>query len=114
MAEPQKFSFSFNFVEPAPHLLDAARKFADSPDENRRAVAKAVLDVTAAGRAIKDAMLLGRDADLAPYFDFWFADSIACAKKLVDSDDIEARCLAECLVQVEQATIKAKQSFLAE
>ncbi|SRR5216684_818108 len=114
MAEPQKFNFSFSFIEPAPHLLEAARKFADSPEENRRAVAKAVLDVTAAGRAIKEALLQNRDADLAPYLDFWFADSVACAQKLFASDDKEARYLAECLIQLEQAAIKSKESFLAE
>jgi hypothetical protein len=114
MAELQKFSFSFSFIEPAPKLLEAARKFADSPDENRRAVAKAVLDVTAAGRAIKDAIIENRDADLAPYFDFWFADSVACAQRLLDSADEEARYLAECLIRLEQAAIKSKESFLAE
>ena len=114
MGEPQKFNFSFSFIEPAANLLEAARHFADSPDENRRAVAKAVLDVTAAGRAIKDALLQNRDADLAPYFDFWFADSVACAQKLLASDDKEARYLAECLIQLEQAAIKSKESFLAE
>jgi hypothetical protein len=114
MSELKKFNFSFSFIEPAPNLLEAARKFAKSPDENRRAVAKAVLDVTAAGRAIKDALLQNSDADLAPYFDFWFADSIACAQKLLDSDDKEARYLAQCLIELEQAAIKSKESFLAE
>lgn len=114
MAKPQKFNFSFSFIEPAPHLLQAARDSADSLDENRRAVAKAVLDVTAAGRAIKDAQLQDHSADLAPYFDFWFADSVECAHKLLASDDKEARYLAECLIQLEQAAIKSKESFLAE
>jgi hypothetical protein len=114
MTEPQKLNFSFSFIEPAPHLLQAARKFADSPDENRRAVAKAVLDVTAAGREIKDALVQGRDADLAPYFDFWFADAVAYAQKLLAADDNDARYLAECLIQLEQAAINSKESFLAK
>jgi hypothetical protein len=114
MAGMQEFNFSFEFIEPEPYLLDAARKFADSPDENRRSVAKAVLDVTAAGRAIKDALLQNRDADLAPYFDFWFADSVVCAHKLLDSDDKDARHLAECLIALEKAAIISKESFLGE
>lgn len=114
MAGPRQFRFGFNFIEPGARLLEAARKFADSSDENRRAVAKAVLDVTAAGRAIKDAILEDRDADLAPYFDFWFADSIECAQNLLVSDEKDARQLAECLIQLEQALIKSKESFLAE
>jgi hypothetical protein len=114
MAELKEFKFSFQFIEPAGHLLEAARKFADSPDENRRPVAKAVLDVTAAGRAIKNALMESRNADLAPYFDFWFADSITCAQKLLHSNDKEALCLAECLIKLDEATIKSKESFLAE
>jgi hypothetical protein len=114
MAELKEFQFTFQFIEPAEYLLEAARKFADSPDENRRAVAKAVLDVTAAGRKIKDALAANRHAELAPYFDFWFADSVACAKKLLNSEDKEARYLAECLIELDKATIKSKESFLAE
>ncbi len=70
--------------------------------------------MTAAGRAIKNAPLENRDADLAPYFDFWFADSVACAQNLLNSDEKEARYLAECLIQLERAAIKSKESFLAE
>jgi hypothetical protein len=114
MAERKEFKFTFQFVEPVRHLLEAARKFVDSPDENRRAVAKAVLDVTAAGRNIMDAMLEHRGAYLAPYFDFWFADAVACAQKLLNSEDNEARYLAECLIKLEEAAIKSKEGFLAE
>ena len=114
MAGMQNLKFSFQFIEPAPYLLEAARKLVDSPDENCRAVAKAVLDVTDAGRKIKDALLENRDADLAPYFDFWFADSIACAQKLLQSDDKEARYLSECLIKLEEAAIKSKEGLLAE
>jgi hypothetical protein len=114
MAGAQAFNFSFTFIEPSPHVLEAARNLADSPDENRRAVAKAVLDVTAAGRAIMDALRENRNADLAPYFDFWFADSVACAQNLLTSEDKDARYLAECLIELEQATIKSKERFLAE
>jgi hypothetical protein len=98
-----------------PSLLEAARKFLDFPDESRRAVAKAVLDVTGAGRDIKAALLSrDRNVDLATYFDFWFGDSVACTQKLVDSGDIEARCLAECLIQMERQAIKARETFLTE
>jgi hypothetical protein len=114
MANQQELKFSFHFIEPAENLLEAARKLVDSPDENRRSVAKAVVDVTATGRAIKDALLENRNADLAPYFDFWFADSINCAQKLLHSDDKESRYLAECLIKLEQAAIKSKESLLAE
>jgi hypothetical protein len=114
MPEKKEFKFSFQFIEPAEHLLEAARKFADSPNENCRAVAKAVLDVVAAGRKIKNALAENRDADLAPYFDFWFADSVACAQRLLPSDDKQARYLAACLIELEAAAIKSKESFLAE
>lgn len=114
MTGQKEFQFDFQFVEPVETVMAAACKLVNSPDENRRSVAKAVLDVTAAGRTIKDALVENRDADLAPYFDFWFGDSITCAEKLLHSDDQDARLLAECLIAMEKATIQSKESFLAE
>jgi hypothetical protein len=114
MAEEKVFKFDFQFIEPSEAVMAAAQKFRDSPDEDRRCVAKALLDVTAAGRAIKDALIEDRDVDAAPYFDFWFADAISAAEKLLHSDDKEARYLAQCLIDSEKAIIKSKESFLAE
>jgi hypothetical protein len=113
MAE-QYFRFSWQYIEPGPRLLEAAQKLADSPDEDRRAVAKALLDVTAAGRKIQDAMGENRDVDLAPYFDFWFADAVSSAEKLLQADDQETRQLARCVIDAEKAIIKSKESFLVE
>src|ERR1700730_2008793 len=114
MAGKKKFQFSFQFIEPAEPVMAAARKFVASPDENYRSVAKALLDVRDAGLAIKNAIVEDRDADLAPYFDFWFADAIGCANKLLQSDDDEARYIAQCLIDTEKAILKSKESFLAE
>jgi hypothetical protein len=115
MADENKVAqFSFRFVEPAEHLLATARAFAASPDENRRAVGKALLDVTAAGVAIKKAIEEKRNADLAPYLDFWFADAVACGQKLLLYEDSESRDLARCLIDAEQAVIASKESVLSE
>ena len=72
----KKVNLSFQFIEPAEHVLETARSFLDSPMEDRRCVAKALLDVTTAGLAIKKAMEENRNAQLEPYLDFWFADAI--------------------------------------
>jgi hypothetical protein len=115
MADDRKqFQFSLNMIEPAEHLMAAARKLVDSPDENRRAVAKALLDVTSEGLALKKAMETNTNADMAPYLDFWFADAIACAKKLLQYEDAESRDLGECLIETEKAVMKSKQSVLGE
>ena len=101
-----QFQFSLEFIEPAERMVSVARKFAESPDENRRAVAKVLLDVSAAGLMVKKAMEPKPDAenaagantttDMAPYLDFWFADAIGCAQKLLQYDDAESRDLAQC------------------
>ena len=57
---------------------------------------------------IKKAMEENRDADLAPYLDFWFADAIACAQKLLQYEDAESRNVARCLIDAEQAVIASK------
>lgn len=110
----KKFSFSLKFIEPVEHLMTTARAFATSPDENRRSVAKALLDVTALGMDLKNAIEENRDADMAPYLDFWFADSVACARKLRHYEDPESRDLAECLISAEQDVIASKESVLSE
>jgi hypothetical protein len=112
--DSKRVELSLQFIEPAEHLTATARKFADSPDENRRSVAKALLDVTAAGLAIKKAMENNADADLAPYLDFWFVDSISCAQQLLKYDDAESRNLAQCLIDAEKAVIESKERVLSE
>ena len=114
MPKKVPFNFSFEFIEPSEDVLEHARKLVDSPDENCRSVAKAVLDVVAAGRAIKDALRQKRSVNLDSYFDFWFADATTCAQRLRKSGDQVSRNLAECLIKLEEATIKSKESFLKE
>ena len=115
MAEKKvPFQFSLSFIEPAEYLMGIMRKFADSPDENRRAVAKAMLDVSAAGAAVKEAMLKNAGCDMAPYLDFWFADALVCAQKLLQYDDAESRDMGQSLIDAEKSVIKSKESVLAE
>lgn len=67
------------------------------------------------GVPIKNAIMENRDADLSPYLDFWFADAVACAEKLLQTDDIKRRgFLALALIDMEKAIIKTKESLLAE
>jgi hypothetical protein len=123
-ANKVQFQFSLEYIEPAEYMVSVARKFADSPDENRRAVAKALLDVSAAGLAVKkameprtdteSAMKANTNTDMAPYLDFWFADAISSAQKLLRYDDAESRDLAQCLIDAEKAVMKSKESVLAE
>jgi hypothetical protein len=110
----KRFQFSLQFIEPSETIMASARKLVASPDENRRSVAKALLDATAAGLAIKKAMEENRDADMAPYLDFWFADASSNAEQFLHCDDEEARDVAQCLIDVEKAAIKSKESVLAE
>ncbi|MBI3821706.1 MAG: hypothetical protein HY289_03390 [Planctomycetes bacterium] len=108
------FRFSLSFVEPAEHLMGIIRTFADSPDENRRAVAKAMIDVSAAGAMIKEAILKNAGCDMAPYLDFWFADALVCARSLLEYDDAESRDLGQSLIDAEKSVIRSKESVLAE
>jgi hypothetical protein len=94
--------------------MTIARASVTSPDENYRSVAKAVLDVTAEALSIQKAIAEDGRVDLAPYFDFWFGDAVGCANKLLQYDDKEARHLGQCLIDLEKASIKSKESFLAE
>lgn len=110
----KKFKLTFDFVMPADRVIRIALEHVDSPDENYRSVAKALLDVTAEAGKVKDALTEDRDVDLAPYLDFWFADAIECAKKLLRSDDPDAGDLARCLIDAEKAAIKSKECVLAE
>jgi|SRR5579885_1040174 len=114
MAEEKRFNLTFEFIDPPEHVLATARKFLDSPGEKCRAVAKALLDATAAGQAVRNALTHNQDADLAPYFDSWFADAVNAAQELQRSDDKETRNLADALIVLEQASIKSKENFLGE
>ena len=110
----KQFQFSFEFITPAERVMAFARASIASHDENYRSVAKAVLDVTAEALSIQKAIAEDGRVDLAPYFDFWFGDAVGCANKLLQYDDKEARHLGQCLIDLEKASIKSKESFLAE
>lgn len=110
----QKVNLDFEFVIPSDAVVAAARNFVSAKDENVRAVAKALLDLTAVASRVKDAMTQGGNVDLAPYFDFWFADAIAAANSIKSSDDKNIRHLAESLIAQESAIIRSKTAFLSE
>lgn len=114
MAKMEKVQFSFAFVEPSETVVAAAQRFLSSPDEKLRSVAKALLDVTAAGLPIKKGMMEDSDTKLDPYLDFWFGDAISCAERLLHSDNEEVRHIAQCLIDAEKAVIKSKESILSE
>jgi len=52
--------------------------------------------------------------DLAPYFDFWFADAITAANLIESSDNERIRFLAESLIAQEDAILRSKMEFLSE
>ena len=113
-SEAQPFNFRLGFVVPADHILAVARDHVDSPDENWRAAAKALLDFTAIGAGIQEAISVGRNADLAPYFDFWTGDAIECATRMFEYPDLDAQNLAHCLIDLEKTAIESKVSFVEE
>lgn len=110
------FSFKLDFVIPADIVVCTANENLDSVDENTRAVSKAILDLTREATKVQAAVAEDGDVDLAPYFDFWFADSIAAANALVKCDDTTAavRDMAEMLIKQEEAVLKSKAAFLKE
>jgi hypothetical protein len=112
--QPQKVSLNFDFVIPADLVVNAANENLDSDDENIRAVSKAILDLTREATKVKDGMMADGNVDLAPYFDFWFADAIPAANVLLDSKDDNIRYMAECLIEQEKAILKSKTAFLDE
>lgn len=113
-AEPQKASFDFEVVIPTDMVVLAAKKHTDSDNENVRAVAKALLDLTAVSTMIRDRIKNRQPVDLAPYFDFWFADAITAANLIESSDNESIRFLAKSLIAQEDAILRSKMEFLSE
>src|SRR5580698_8077764 len=107
--DKKELNFNFEFITPAERIMSMARTLVSSPDEDCRAVAKAVLDVVAEATTIQKAMAEDRDVDIAPYFDFWFADAIECANVMLNGENQDARDLARCLIEMEKASIKSKE-----
>jgi len=95
-------------------ILKTANDNLGSNDENVRAVAKAILDVTREATKVKEGIAADGNVDLAPYFDFWFADAIAAANTLLNSENENIRYMAKCLIEQEQAILKSKMDFLDE
>jgi len=110
----KEIQFSFDFVIPTEHVLAIARTWLTSEDERRRAVGKALIDVTKEARTVQQAMAANGHVELGPYFDFWMADAIAAANELLTSDDENDRALAQCLIDQEKAILESKAGFLAE
>lgn len=111
---PESFRFSFSFTKPVERIIQIAQRFLESPNEQRRAVAKAVLDITREGAAIFDGIQKPGTVDVAPYFDMWLGDAIDAANELLRSDDKDDRDLAKCLLDQERDIIKSKEIFLVE
>ena len=112
--QPQKVSLNFDFVIPADLIVTTANKNLTSTNENIRAVSKAILDLTREATTVKNGMTASGNVDLAPYFDFWFADAVAAANALLNNEDNNIRYMAECLIEQEQAILKSKTAFLEE
>ena len=113
-ASPEQFRFSFSFTKPVERITQIAQRFQESPNEQRRATAKAVLDVTREGLAVFVGIQKPGTVDVAPYFDMWLGDAIDAANELLLSDDKDDRDLAKCLLDQEQDIIKSKEIFLVE
>jgi hypothetical protein len=112
--EPERVEITFDILIPSNNIVSAARNHIDSNLEHVRAVAKALLDLTAVASKVKNALALGEDIDLAPYFDFWFADAIDAANAIKDSSDESVRYIAETLIEQENLVLRSKTSFLAQ
>jgi hypothetical protein len=111
---PQKVTLNFSFVIPAEMILKTANDNLDSSDESIRSVAKAILDVTREAKRVQEGIAADGNVDLAPYFDFWFADAIAAANSLLNSEKENIRYMAESLIEQEKAILKSKIDFLDE
>ncbi len=112
--EPMNVELSFNFILPLGPVLHLAENSVHSDDENLRSVSKAVLDVAREAKKIQSAFEEDRDVDLAPYLDFWFANTIDAANVLLSSTDETTRNLGKCLIEQEKAITNSKAEFLEE
>lgn len=99
---------------PAEHLMSFARESTEAQDADLRAVSKALIDVTNEADIVLKQFAADGNVDLAPFFDFWFVDSVDAAKRLLESPDDNIRHLAECLISQEQAIVESKEDFLTE
>ena len=105
-------SLQFDWVRPSNLIIAVACDGVDSTEADVRDVSKALLDLIAEAARIQMGILADGSVDLAPYFDFWFADSIVAANRLLSHDEETIRLLAECLICQEQSLIESKESFL--
>lgn len=102
----------FEFLDLSEMVLKAAKDHIGHQDENIRAVAKALLDITDVATELRLQMAKPGIVDLSPYFDFWFADAITAAIANMTSDDKTIRYLSRALIDQESAIIRSKTAFL--
>ena len=70
--------------------------------------------MTSEASKVQQTIAANGNVDFAPYFDFWFGDSIASASTLLDSNDDNVHNLAQCLIDHEKAILESKKGFLDE
>ena len=118
MADKREVKPVFEFLVPEENVLSAARALLDSADQERRDVAKAMLDAAEVTIRTRAALSEGEKTegtfDLAPYFDHWIGDALDSAQRLVSSEDNSVRLVAECLIGQFKAMIQSKEAFLRE
>ena len=108
------FKFSLGFVMPEEFVLESARGGVESPDVDIQAVSKALLDLTTVAKKVQADILEDISVDLGPYFDFWFADSVAAASRLLNHEQEQVRYLAQCLIDQEKSVLQSREGFLLE
>lgn len=108
----------FRFVIPTDVVLSNANDLLMSDNQDHRDIGKVVTDLTVIQKTIQESiqheMTNDGTVDLAPWFDYWFGDTIETAQRLKDSPQIPVSHVAHVLLDQESAIIHSKESFLKE
>jgi hypothetical protein len=105
---------NFEFLVPVERMLEVARQRLNSADADERNVAKAVLDATRVTKRTQAKLMARVHCDMGEYFDHWMGDALESAERLLQSQELDVRSLATCLIDQSRAMIRSKEMFLAE
>ncbi len=106
--------FDFQFIIPTDAVLASAKVLLISDIQQHRDIAKVVVELTDIQKAIQAEIMKDGTVDLAPWFDYWFGDTIETAQQLKNSASVDISHVAHVLIEQEAGIIHSKESFLKE
>jgi hypothetical protein len=107
-------NLQFQFIVPGDDLLDYARQVSATGTQEQKDVAAAVLRLNEIARDLIPRIQNQTGANLAPYFDFWFGDSVEAAQRLMASPSELDQRLGDVLLKQENVIAGSRHIYLSE